>query len=307
MRILRTVAIVLSTLAVPAVQLVSATGVAAGTAPLPPLADAYRETSVRMLAAGGPYATWAAEGRHFLFFEPPTHGNDGGRTAEVFGDLRTATRVAVLVPGVNTTLADFERGLGGVPRRAPGVQGRTLYERLSKRAKDVAVISWLGYDPPAGIGLAAATEGRARDGANALTGFVRDLLGQLPGTTVTLIGHSYGSMVVGLAARRLPQVRDVIALGSPGMGVGHAVDLGGARVWSALAPHDWIRRIPQARILGLGLGKRPSSPGFGAYALPTDGVAGHDYYLVPGSATLRAVSDIVLSGGLRHAQPGLVY
>jgi hypothetical protein len=54
------------------------------------------------------------------------------------------------------------------------------------------------------------------------------------------------------------------------------------------------------RILGLGLGTRPSSPGFGATALPTGGVAGHDYYLVEGSATLRAVSDIVLSGGPRH-------
>ena len=92
----------------------------------------------------------------------------------------------------------------------------------------------------------------------------------------------------------------MIALGSPGLGVDHAADLGGAHVWSALAPHDWIRRIPQVRVLGLGLGTRPSSPGFGATALPTDGVAGHDYYLTEGSATLRAVSDIVLSGGPRH-------
>jgi hypothetical protein len=77
-------------------------------------------------------------------------------------------------------------------------------------------------------------------------------------------------------------------------------------VWSALAPQDWIRRIPQVRVLGLGLGTRPSSPGFGATALPTDGVAGHDYYLTEGSATLRAVTDIVLSGGPRHDSPGRV-
>jgi hypothetical protein len=94
-------------------------------------------------------------------------------------------------------------------------------------------------------------------------------------------------------------VSDVIALGAPGIGADRAADLGGARVWSALAPADWIRRIPQVRLLGLGLGRRPSAPGFGATALPTDGVAGHDYYLIPGSATLRAVSDIVLSGGPR--------
>jgi hypothetical protein len=56
--------------------------------------------------------------------------------------------------------------------------------------------------------------------------------------------------------------------------------------------------LTNKRALGLGLGKRPTSPGFGAHLLPTAGVAGHDYYLVPGSATLRAVTDIVLSGAL---------
>ncbi|HEX5203025.1 MAG TPA: alpha/beta hydrolase [Actinoplanes sp.] len=263
---------------------------------LPAFAEAYRETAVRMLATGCPYATWAAQGRRFLFFDPA----GDGRTAEVFGDLGRASRIAILVPGVDTTLVDFDRGLGGVARRAPGVQGRTLYQQLSKRDRDVAVISWLGYDPPEGIGLAAATEGRAQDGAGHLVTFVRDVLRQRPGATVTLIGHSYGSIVAGLAARNLPEVRDVVALGAPGIGAAHAADLGGARVWSALAPHDWIRRIPQVRVLGLGLGRRPSSPAFGATALPTDGVAGHDYYLVEGSATLRAVTDIVLSGGPRH-------
>jgi hypothetical protein len=78
------------------------------------------------------------------------------------------------------------------------------------------------------------------------------------------------------------------------MGVSHAADLGGARVFSALAPQDWMGRVPQVRLLGFGHGLRPSSPGFGATPLPTGGVAGHDYYLMPGSATLAAVADLVL-------------
>jgi pimeloyl-ACP methyl ester carboxylesterase len=269
---------------------------------LPAFAEAYHETATRMLATGCPYATWAGQGRHFLFFDPA----GDGRAAEVFGDLPTASHIAILVPGVGTNLDNFERGLGGVARRAPGVQGKTLWEQLSKRSPGTAVISWLGYDAPDGIDLAAATEGRARAGAKALTTFVQDLLAQRPEASVSLIGHSYGSMVVGLAARNLPSVHNVITLGSPGLGVNHASDLGGATVWAAQAPSDWIRRIPQVRILGLGLGKRPTSPGFGAHLLPTDGVAGHDYYLVPGSATLRAVTDIVLTGGPRHEVPGRV-
>jgi pimeloyl-ACP methyl ester carboxylesterase len=300
MRILPSVVALALLLPIPVVPVVSS---APAETHLPAFTEAYRETAVRMLATGCPYATWAAQGRHFLFFDPA----GDGKTAEVFGDLNRAARIAVLVPGVDSTLADFDRGLGGVARRAPGVQGRTLYQQLSKRDPDVAVISWLGYDPPEGIGLAAATEGRARAGARQLTTFVRDVQGQRPGATVTLIGHSYGSLVAGLAAPSLPQVGDVIALGSPGMGADRAADLGGAHVWSALAPQDWIRRIPQVRVLGLGLGRRPSSPGFGATALPTDGVAGHDYYLTEGSATLRAVTDIVLSGGPHHEGGSRVY
>jgi pimeloyl-ACP methyl ester carboxylesterase len=269
---------------------------------LPAFAEAYHESAAQMLASGGPYAMWAVQGRHFLFFDPA----GDGRAAEVFGDLSTASHIAVLVPGVGTTLSNFERGLGGVARRAPGVQGQTLYEQLSKRSNDTAVISWFGYDTPDGIDLAAATEGRARTGAAALATFVHDVLAQRPDATVSLIGHSYGSMVVGMAARHLPEVHDLITLGSPGLGVNHASDLGGATVWAAQAPADWIRRIPQVRILGLGLGKRPTAAGFGAHLLPTDGVAGHDYYLVPGSATLRAVTDIVLSGGPRHDVPARV-
>src|SRR4051812_19683808 len=118
---------------------------------LPAFTDAYRENAVRMLSIGCPYATWAAQGRHFLEFDPA----GDGRAVEVLGDLATATRVAILVPGVDSVLADFDRGLGGVPRRAPRVQARTLYQRLSQRAAGVAGIAWLRYDPPEGVGPAA--------------------------------------------------------------------------------------------------------------------------------------------------------
>jgi pimeloyl-ACP methyl ester carboxylesterase len=198
----------------------------------------------------------------------------------------------VLVPGVDTTFADFDRGLGGVARRAPAVQARNLYAVLASSSSRVAVVAWLGYHPPQGLGLDAAREDVARDGAAALTSFVRGIAA--PGRRITLIGHSYGAIVVGLAAARLPFVRDLVTLGAPGMGVDRASQLGGARVWSALAEADWIRRVPEVRVLDLGHGRRPSSPGFGSVLLPSGGVAGHDYYLTPGSVTLAAVANVVL-------------
>ncbi|GAA3344901.1 hypothetical protein GCM10020358_49960 [Amorphoplanes nipponensis] len=257
--------------------------------PRAPQPDAAAPAPVAMADAGEPYASWARSGRRFLAFDP----RGDGRAAEVLGDLATADRIAVLVPGVDTRLRDFDRGLGGVARRAPAVQARALYAalRTADPGARIAVVAWLGYDPPEGLSLDAARDLRARTGAAALIDFVRALPER---AAVTLIGHSYGALVVGLAAPHLPRVTDVVALGAPGLGARTAADLGGARVWSALAAGDWIRRIPQLRLGHLGHGRRPSAPAFGAHPLPTDGVAGHDGYLCPGSATLPAVAAVVL-------------
>jgi len=84
--------------------------------------------------AGARYA-----GRQILGYQP---GSDG-RIIEVVGDLTSATRIAVLVPGSDTTLSDFDGGLGGVQRRAPAWQARQL---LAASGPGTAVVAWLGYD-----------------------------------------------------------------------------------------------------------------------------------------------------------------
>ncbi|MET0494292.1 MAG: alpha/beta hydrolase, partial [Actinoplanes sp.] len=162
-----------------------------------------------VLLPAPPPASLSTAGRHFLTYD--TRGD--GLAVEVLGDLGAADRIAVLVPGVDTTLRDFDRGLGGVARRAPAVQARTLYAHLrtADPAAHVAVVAWLGYDPPEGISLQAARDARARTGAAALITFVRALPAQ---ARVTLIGHSYGALVVGLAAPHLSQATDLVALGA---------------------------------------------------------------------------------------------
>jgi hypothetical protein len=263
-------------------------GIAASTA-----ARTDPGTAEVMARAGAPYAAWVTAGRHFLAFDPA----GDGRAVEVVGDLATADRLVVLVPGVSTRLADFDHGLGGVVRRAPARQARELFAQV--RALDpearVAVVAWLGYDPPDGVGVDAVRGEVAEWGADELVAFVEAMTGSRPRLAVTVVGHSYGAVVVGLAAHRLPAVADLVAIGAPGMGVRHRADLRtSARVWAAEAEGDWIRRVPGVRLFGLGHGRRPADPRFGARALPTAGVAGHDGYLVPGSATLRAIALIGL-------------
>ncbi|TDC25667.1 hypothetical protein E1211_30785 [Micromonospora sp. 15K316] len=255
----------------------------------------YPVTAAAMRTAGPPYADWAARGRRFLLFDP----RGDGRAVEVLGDLGTADRVAVLVPGVGSTLRDFDRGLGGVARRAPAGQARALYAAL--RAADpgarVAVLAWLGYDAPDGV-LAAAGPAPAHRGAVALRATLRGLAAHHPSARVTVIGHSYGALVAGLAVDRAPaQVTDVVTLGGVGTGVDRAGGLGpGRRIWAAEAPDDWIRRVPPVRLPGLGHGRRPADPEFDARPLPVDGVHGHDGYLAPGTGTLAAVASVVLTG-----------
>ncbi|WP_433528995.1 alpha/beta hydrolase [Micromonospora sp. CA-263727] len=262
--------------------------------------EAYPVTVLAMDAAGPPYADWARGGRRFLAFD----ARGDGRAVEVVGELATADRIAVLVPGVGSRLSDLDRGLGGVARRALARQARDLHAALRRADPHarVAVLAWLGYDPPDGV-AAAATAASARRGARALGEQLRVLAARRPTARVTLVGHSYGALVVGLAAVDAPpQVTDVVTLGGVGTGVDRADLLGPARVWAAEAPNDWIRRVPQLRLPGIGHGVRPGDRSFGAQPLPV-AATGHDGYLLPGGPTLAAVAEVVLHGATAPRDP----
>jgi pimeloyl-ACP methyl ester carboxylesterase len=256
-----------------------------------PVESAYLARGFPRLVAGfdgAPLALRLAAGDGVRLLSDP-HGD--GRIAEVVGDPLTAERIVVLVPGVDTSAANFHRGLGGVQRRAPAWQARQVYDAAGP---DVAVVAWLGYDPPEGLGVASARTGRARDGAAALVRFLDGLAVQRPSATFVLVGHSYGSAVLSLAAPALPPaVTDLVALGSPGMGVPNAASLRTtARVWAGRAPDDWTRFIPGVRVFGFGHGTKPTAPGFGARVLPCGDVDGHDGYFVPGTSSLAALAGI---------------
>jgi hypothetical protein len=245
----------------------------------------YQANRDAMRAAGGRYAGWHG---NFLLFDP--RGN--GRVAQVFGDLTTADRIAVLVPGVDSRAENFVRGLGGKSYRAPATQAANLFGAAHDGR--LAVIAWLGYDTPRGVGTDAAREDLAAAGSLALRRFLAGLTAVRPGATIALFGHSYGSTVIGLAAPALPrQVTDIAVFGSPGMGADRVADLGTtARVWAGQSSRDWIRWVPGVRLLGLGHGTKPADPAFGARVLPTADVADHDHYLAPGTDSLAYLARI---------------
>ncbi len=180
----------------------------------------------RALAVGG--------GRRFLRIDARGHG----AVVEVFGDLLRAQHVAVIVPGMTNSLHDY--------RGNARVKGLDLAAAMRARNPDIAVVSWLGYRTPdlsvRGL-LEGAASGRATVGADALVADLEVIRRMAPGSHITIVGHSYGSVVVGetLKSRALSDrvaalgIGDVAVVGSPGMNVATRAQLGHREidVWAA--------------------------------------------------------------------------
>ena len=201
-----------------------------------------------------------------------TKGN--GRAVVSFGDPGTANNTVTYVPGLGSNLA----GAFGDSSRAAA-----LAKAASNFApgKTVASIYWLGYNAPQ-LGLSqgihnldVTSTSDAIAGASALSRFQDGLQVThqpgVPGHTVVL-GHSYGSLLVGeAAARDAMHPSDVIFVGSPGVGVNHAHQLGmpQAHVWAGANINDPVPNLPPADPAGWlnnhsgHFGNDPTSPQFG--------------------------------------------
>ncbi|TJZ55655.1 hypothetical protein FCH28_09980 [Streptomyces piniterrae] len=231
-------------------------------------------------------------GRHILAFDP----RGRGQVAEAHGDLTTAERTAVIVPGSDIDLATFDRAKD--PYGTPTGMATSLRARMAADAPGTrtAVIAWAGYTTPVGIGVDAATGRLAEAGAPRLARLLTGLAATgAPAPTV--LCHSYGSVVCGLAAPRAGRgaIADLIVFGSPGMRRADVAELHtSARVWAARDASDWIGDIPNVELLGLGHGADPTDPDFGARRVSAERAEGHTGYLAPGTDSLRSFAAIAL-------------
>ncbi|SDT70391.1 alpha/beta hydrolase [Actinoplanes derwentensis] len=224
-----------------------------------------------------------------------------GQAIVALGNPDTSAHTAVVVPGVGTELDEYRKEI----RRAESLHNEAgaLYPGTS-----VSVISWLGYDTPGGGGsgtdvVTAPFGAKSEAGARALDSFVDGLRAghEGPATHVTVIGHSYGSTVVGEAARPGSgfAADDVIAAGSPGMRVDNAGQLttGAAHTWATAAGDDNFVARPENSSSWLGIGgaeavklihgPAPHDPAFGGQVLHADS-HGHSGYWDSGRNILKA-------------------
>ncbi|MCQ4042503.1 alpha/beta hydrolase [Streptantibioticus rubrisoli] len=170
--------------------------------------------------------------KYLLGFD--TRGN--GHAIVANGNPDTAQNTAVYVPGTGAKLS----GLGSDLNRMDA-----LWQSAHRLASDqqTSTITYLGYDAPQDLG-AATLRKYADQGAPALSSFMGGLAAAHDGDTAahtTMIGHSYGSTLVGVAASHGHiATNDIVVAGSPGVEVGNAKDLhvGANHVWSEAASDD---------------------------------------------------------------------
>jgi len=189
--------------------------------------------------------------------------DDQGHAAVSIGNPDTATHTATLVPGTGQDLAAFE----GANNKSMKMYDAAIQADQTLKGH-LAVTTWMGYDRPMDLIEAGSTD-PARNGAGALDSYLSGVQAshQGPPSIDTVIGHSYGSTLVGAAAsggHHLP-VENIIGVGSPGMLVGNMSELSldpGGNVYASRAQNDIIQAA-----VGTVLGPDPTWPGFGAVAL----------------------------------------
>ncbi|MGH3977561.1 MAG: alpha/beta hydrolase [Pseudonocardiaceae bacterium] len=224
---------------------------------------------------------------YLLGFDPA--GN--GKAIVAVGNPDIADNVVTYVPGTGA-------GLRSVPTDLKRADVMVEEAGRLDPGSSTSAITWIGYEAPQEVanvpGSGWPGEGDAMDPGFAeragapLDAFQEGLrvTHQGPPSHNTVLGHSYGSTVVGHAAsdHDLP-VDDVIFVGSPGVGVDSAAELGldQGQVWSSHAANDPIQYgYDVGDVLGpVGItdgepgfdlvhGRNPSDPAFGGRRFTSD-------------------------------------
>ncbi|GAA2353781.1 hypothetical protein GCM10010404_02000 [Nonomuraea africana] len=218
-----------------------------------------------------------------------------GQAVISFGDPDAADRVVAYVPGLNTRLASF----GGDLNRAAVLWDQAHYFAPGQR---IASIAWLGYRAPQidwqlnVPGRSVAADGAAEVGARSLVSLADGLRASHDpsrSAKLTVLGHSYGSLVTGKAAtlRSGGFADELVFVGSPGVGVRSAEELGvgPGRVWAGEAPGDFVADLAR-------FGNDPCDTSFGARRFGTRGgsvFGAHSSYWDDDSQSLKNLANIV--------------
>ncbi|MGW5232729.1 alpha/beta hydrolase [Streptomyces nodosus] len=227
------------------------------------------------------------------------------------GNPDTADHTAVFVPGTGSKLEDA----GGDIRRMTDTWRQT---QQMAPGKATSTITWIGYDAPQNLVTDSPRPSYAYGAAPKLNSFLDGLRAAegsdavcLPSHHTTVIAHSYGTTVVGAAAKEHHiAADDIVVAGSPGMLVGDASDLGVGKdhVWSEAAGDDPVPYIGRPFLAGDKWGVHyfhgipykaghistiPSDEAFGGHRMDVD-TSGHSDYWDEGSTSAQNQARVIV-------------
>ncbi|WP_100448056.1 alpha/beta hydrolase [Glycomyces xiaoerkulensis] len=205
---------------------------------------------------------------------------EDGKAIVSVGNPDTADNTAVYVPG---TGGDLDGASGGDLQRAETMAWDAA---AVPGGGETAVVMWLDYDAPDDAFLNAPSSSYAEDASEPLTSFMGGLEAtnhDPEGTTTTVMGHSYGTTVIGEAASENGLATDqIVAVASPGMTVDHASELNidPDDFYATTAPGDAIHAAAESSLIhgpdpsdtGLNLSDGPGS-GFGGTSFESDSMS----------------------------------
>ncbi|TWP53088.1 hypothetical protein FKR81_08385 [Lentzea tibetensis] len=229
-----------------------------------------------------------------LYYSPDGPGAKEGALAIAYGNPDDADNVAVCVPGTTSRLGEN----GFSQEQAAALSG--------KMGPNGVAIQWLGYDAPE-FSLGQVNDpAQAKEGAAILAQDVEGYrVAGKEGAHVTVIGHSYGSTVVGYAAMDHGLKADDIAfVGSPGVGASTVDQLSAGRghVYVGATEHDPVVQGTSGDWFtqdGSSTGPYDSKFGAKTFGTPDEtGIGGaHSQYYAPNSESLDNLAKIATGRG----------
>jgi hypothetical protein len=206
------------------------------------------------------------------------------------GNPDTAANVVTLVPGVGTDLSahrvdDYTTGADTIVNSAHNADP----------TQSTSAIAWMNYNAPQSV-PAALFDAPAHNGGPVLDQFQQGLYATHDPSDpmhTTVIGHSYGTTVVGEASQAPGGLRadDVVLAASPGINVDNAAAMhmpgGTAHVWATRDDNDpivWAEGFHDTD---------PVTPAFGAHVFNAgvgpswDPLGAHGYYFDPTSPAMQ--------------------
>ncbi|HEX7302186.1 alpha/beta hydrolase [Lentzea sp.] len=228
---------------------------------------------------------------YVLAWSPDGAGAKEGAIAVAFGNPDTADNVAVTVPGTTSKLSSF--GLD---------QAANLSAEMGPNG---AAIQWLGYDAPEFLPGQVNDPAQAREGAAILAQDVEGYRVTNPNAHVTVVGHSYGSTVVGYSAMDNGlKADDIVFVGSPGVGASNVDQLsaGAGHVYVGGTEHDPVIQATSGDWFTKdGSSTGPYDSSFGAKTFGTSGESwighAHSSYYDKGSESLQNIARIANGDG----------